>query len=576
MPETALAGARAPVADRRQPSASGFREAALLVMVIAVMARAAVVFWHAPLTPHHPDEGLLSREAIALWEGVTPREVGWPASTTRLMLGVVHGLQLSADVGSTLWRQRTQPQAALETIVQWIAHRSADSAPLFRAARTLCIAIGVLQVAVCLWGGRRWFDSTGAIVSAAVCALAPIAVTHSQYVLADVTGLLFATAALGLLPNATAARLNGAAVLVALAAASKFHFGLWLLPVLALAWRVSLGSPVRRLGAVALPLVLFTSALVALVPWFWLDPLLAAKEFAGVVAVKVGSGAPARALLWHLPVLFGGLGILAWGLLLVRPLALWRSHGLEGTLVTATVIAGTVVLAASQIVFDRYALVLLPGVTLMAGAAGTTLLSGLSARSVPLMRAVVAVLCIAALVQLAAAERRAGEPNVDWDVREWLLAHVPAGSRIAVHAEFTQFLPRTAQQLDACASLAATRAAYVQKWASNGVTIGPSGPEPFRRAILNDELFAAYWCGREQLLSTPGFEIVPYHDGARFGAWRTGAVLREFGEGLRDASRGFDVLVTSFPLPHGPSPAAVFTRLAGRRLIYVRRAAASR
>jgi hypothetical protein len=47
-----------------------------VVLVIGVGARAAVLSWDDPCHPHHPDEGILPLEAIALWEGVTPREIG--------------------------------------------------------------------------------------------------------------------------------------------------------------------------------------------------------------------------------------------------------------------------------------------------------------------------------------------------------------------------------------------------------------------------------------------------------------------------------------------------------------------
>src|SRR5215216_5687658 len=115
------------------------RAAALFVLAVAIAARATIVLWEVPFTPHHPDEAILSREAIALWEGITPREVGWPASTTRLMLSAVHGVQMLADTAPTLWERRARPHAALEAIVDWIAHKSAESAPLFRAARAFCI-----------------------------------------------------------------------------------------------------------------------------------------------------------------------------------------------------------------------------------------------------------------------------------------------------------------------------------------------------------------------------------------------------------------------------------------------------
>jgi hypothetical protein len=227
----------------------------------------------------------------------------------------------------------------------------------------------------------------------------------------------------------------------------------------------------------------------------------------------------------------------------------------------AAVLLGTIILAFSQVVFDRYALVLLPGVALMAGAAADDFGRWSTPRSAALRWAAAALLAGAALAQVAAAERR---------VQQWVLTHVAPGSRIALHSEFTQYLPRTERQLEDCATFVDTPAAYVHKWSTNGVLVPDATTEPFRGAVLNDERFAAYWCSRERRLRRGGYEIVSYHTGARFQGRLTNDVVREFLAGLRDPSLGFDVLVTSFAVPGAPAATAVVTRRTGQRLIYTR------
>ncbi len=64
-------------------AAGTYRLALAAVLLLAVLARMSVVTWSDPWGPHHPDEHILPLEALALWEGITPREVGWPGSTTR-------------------------------------------------------------------------------------------------------------------------------------------------------------------------------------------------------------------------------------------------------------------------------------------------------------------------------------------------------------------------------------------------------------------------------------------------------------------------------------------------------------
>src|SRR4051794_9819854 len=85
----------------------------LALIVLGAACRFGFVFWQAPWTAHHPDEHILSLEAVALWEGITPREVGWPASTVRLALSGVHGVQMLADRRAALLAARSHPPAVL-------------------------------------------------------------------------------------------------------------------------------------------------------------------------------------------------------------------------------------------------------------------------------------------------------------------------------------------------------------------------------------------------------------------------------------------------------------------------------
>ena len=50
--------------------------AAAAAIIVGVLARMTVLTWSDPWTPHHPDEHIPALEAMALWKGVTPREVG--------------------------------------------------------------------------------------------------------------------------------------------------------------------------------------------------------------------------------------------------------------------------------------------------------------------------------------------------------------------------------------------------------------------------------------------------------------------------------------------------------------------
>src|ERR1700716_3554548 len=118
------------------------RWATLAAILLGAIVRVGVVQWTDPWETHHPDEHILPLEALALWEGVTPREIGWPGSTTRLVLSAVAASQCVAEEGRAMWRQRAQPDRALEIVSAWIGRRYVDPRPLYRLGRTFSVVTG--------------------------------------------------------------------------------------------------------------------------------------------------------------------------------------------------------------------------------------------------------------------------------------------------------------------------------------------------------------------------------------------------------------------------------------------------
>src|SRR5205814_202607 len=148
-----------------------------------------------------PDEDILPLEGLALWEGVTPREVGWPGSTTRLALGAIQAVEWTFERGHIAWDRRAAPDKALETVTTWIGDQYLHPTALYQVGRTVSLVTGVLQMCAMAWALGQWFGPVGVIVGTLSVALSPVIVAHSQYVLADVAGLLFATILLGLAAN---------------------------------------------------------------------------------------------------------------------------------------------------------------------------------------------------------------------------------------------------------------------------------------------------------------------------------------------------------------------------------------
>jgi hypothetical protein len=336
----------------------------LLVVIFALGAgvRLNVLRWEAPFTPHHPDEAILPLEAVALWEGITPREVGWPASTTRLLLSGTFAVRWAADRSSQA--AAGGAMGVVDDIAARIGAQYVDSTSLFRTARGLMIAIGLLQLAALVWALRQWTGWAGTLTATLGAAIAPLAVSHSQYVLADMTGVLFATLIVGLAGRpATMSRVLGMAALTALAASSKFHFAIWLLAPLGVIWFSAATLPVKFRQTAGM-LAVFAGVLVALVPWLWLNPVLFVKEFAGVVLVKVASSTPVPPVRNAVEILRGLGAVTLVGALLGVAIAA-RRRMRELLAIAIPVAMAIAALTGSAIVFDRYGLVVLPGLSLL-------------------------------------------------------------------------------------------------------------------------------------------------------------------------------------------------------------------
>ncbi len=530
-------------------------------------------WWEAPWTPHHFDEHILPYEALALWEGVAPREVGWPASTVRVTLSAVYGARMLWDQRAAL-RSVPNPADALAVISQWSGDRVADAAPLFQIGRLVVALFGIAQVLLTVLAARAWFGARAMPLAAAIGAISPIAVTHSQFVLADVAGACFASLLLLLLstPRGRSAPV-WLGVVAGLAAASKLNFGVWLIPAIAVCWRARQSDGGPKGGAVAVVQVLagFLLLMMALVPWAWIDPVLGMKEFVGMTLVKIGGGGGSvDRLLGNLDLVFGGLG---WALLACAApglLGFLRSRKALELSVAAVIVTVVVLYGGAAIVFDRYGLVILPGLALAATAGAQRLAERLNVA--PAL--VVSALLVLGLPQTLLAVSQIAQRNSYHLAHDWMMAHLPDGASVVLYDEDPQYLPRTQGQLAACAAYVWSGAAYAEKLASNDLraTSPAVSGLPMRSAVLNDEIFHAFWCSRERLRPhSPAFAITRFHDGKRFQTIDVATLRSEFDAGLTDSSRGFDAVLVHWPLEPALTPAMTFSTALGPTLrLYLR------
>ena len=227
-----------PYHSRVRAASEASQLTAVLVLAAALRFSFAIPgAWESPWTPHHFDEHILPYEALGLWEGVTPREVGWPAAPSRLALSAAYAGRLMAEERGAL-ASADNPEGVMAAVALWIGRRIADGAPLYAIGRTVTALFGLLQVVLAMLAARAWLGKESTLFAGVLAAVAPIAVTHSQLVLSDIAGACFTTLLLAWMPCA-AANLRQAprlGVVAGLAAASKFHYGIWLLLPLAVFW----------------------------------------------------------------------------------------------------------------------------------------------------------------------------------------------------------------------------------------------------------------------------------------------------------------------------------------------------
>jgi hypothetical protein len=565
----------AEVADAPLPTARvwsrAWRLAIVAVILIGAFARVGVVRWAEPWDAHQPDEHILPLEALALWEGITPREVGWPASTSRLVISAVAAVQCVAEDGREMWRQRARPDRALEVVTRWIARRYVEHQSLYRLGRTISIVTGSLQLIALAWALSRWLGPVGTLVGTLAIALSPVTVAYSQYVLADIAGLLFGTIAIGLAAKPTPRRVIIMAALVGLAASSKFHFGLWVLTPLLCIW---MGDPAvfPRKWRLTLATCATTALVVlVLVPWFVMNPLLALKEFAGVVLVKIGHGSRLGGASHNIAIIFGAFGALGWLGALAGATLSSASDQRRFAPVMIPLVPATTALVLSAIVFDRYSIVLFPGAAIITGLGWDEWLRHPRLVVRRTAAVVLAAVLIVTTTSLVRSQRVVGEADVDVLVRNWIVANVSPGSRLAVHDEMNAYLPRVADQLRDCAEHVTTVAAYEEKWLVEGVRTSAGDQRPMESMVLNDERFNAYWCRRELDVANPnGFRIVTYHDEPRFDAVLERDAVNDFRTGGHLPAGVADVLVMNRPIEVGSPPVQTFETARGKRVIYRR------
>lgn len=522
------------------------------------------LLWESPGSPHHVDEIFLPYESIALWEGIKPRELGWPAATARPVYSVIYGLmsltratpEITAQISSG---NVTELFSTASTLPTHILH---DPATFFIVGRIISATFGLLTILSIVWAGTRWGGALTGLWAGIIAALSPDLIFHSQVLLADVIGILAVSVALGLMETRSELTLRKV-LLVALACgcatATKHHFGIWIVPLFAYCISscktFQTSELTRFLSYVTAAVITLACSYLLFVPEWWQNPILMMKEFLAVVASKMisaeslGPWEQSQDSFQQLTTL---LFIITnkWGILLIFCACLnikniRRPHLIECGLFSMLMLIALALWQATSIT-SRYMQPAFPVAVLFA-AHGISKVSLKPSTTWYAVRVAIPVVMLFSSWQLLESQRRAGSRTRDTRAAAWINENIPAGKIIAIPELFTERLPRSLKNLAELEDQYTAAELYKNKLSSNGIEWDESS-RPFKSAILNDEAFYLYWARKEKLIrkENEGYDLLIHSRGKRVTGVQQDALIQQIiGASKSDRSVDFALLEKS-------------------------------
>jgi hypothetical protein len=334
-----------------------------------------------------------------------------------------------------------------------VAHAYAtDPSEVFLIARVTVALLGTVAVWLLHMAGARFFDRRVGLLAAALGAAAFLPVFYSHLALNDVPATAPATLALlgaalvlrGGGTNTRAALLGGLGA--GLAAGTKYTAGIVLLPLLT---AIAVAAHERREPLVRTLLVPAVAACGAALAGFLIANPYALLDFdtfhAGVARQRTltsGEELAKLGLTQRNGVVYY-LWSLTWGLGWIPALAalggalrlLVRDRRLALVLLPAPLLY-VLYMGLQERYFGRWLLPVLPIAILLAAYAGMALVRVAAARAARLAPAaatlVVLALLAQGLVHSLHVDRVLARPDTRGSARAWLLAHVPAGSKVVI------------------------------------------------------------------------------------------------------------------------------------------------
>jgi hypothetical protein len=315
-------------------------------------------------------------------------------------------------------------------VEQWFAD---DAGGVFLAARWLSVAFGVAAVAATYFAGRAWFGRRAGLVAAAIMAVAFMPVFYSRLSLNDGPGVLPCALALWaaaiVLRTGSRRALLAGGVCVGLAASFKYSDGAVAVALVAAA----LASPHLTLrgaigglalaGAIALAAVVVTNPYL-IADWStFIHDLDRQRKFASGAPLI---GQPERnGWLYYVASARWALGIVPSLLAFAGGVALLvKGRRREALVLGAFVVLYWLYMGSQSRFYMRWMLPLFPALAILAGYACSLV------RPRALFGALVTLVVVLAAIPTVRNAIVLGREDTRTQTRDWLVAHVPAGTKV--------------------------------------------------------------------------------------------------------------------------------------------------
>lgn len=397
---------------------------------------------------YHPDEPRIVERAVRFHQGdLNPRFFNWPSLYMYVMAGV-YGLAFGASPDGVAGAFGRNPQL------------------LYLVGRLVTALFGTATLAILYLTGRIAYGRLVGILAAGLLAVDLLHVRDSHWVTTDVPLTFLITLAtffaLRYWRDGRFADAGAAGLITGLATSMKYPGGLAFLGLLAAyAARRAASPAVRRIAGrdTALAAGLAAGGFFLGTPFALLTPIAFVRgvldELREVHTVQFGNEADAPAYLFHLA--YSLPEAMGWPLYLLALAGLvWAlvGRGARETVLLAFAVPYLLVIVTWSSRFERYAIPLLPGLTLLAAAAVVRGVGWLSerARLVPgpwpavALAGVITVLLAPALGRVAAYHWLLAQPDTRELGAAWVERQVPPGSRIALEP-YSLSLPVARRQL---------------------------------------------------------------------------------------------------------------------------------